>query len=371
MHTLHYALRALAKSPGFALTAILTLAAGIGASTAIFTTVDAVLLHPLPYPNSAQLVLVTKNMPQFELFKSDASALDFVDYRDLSRSFSQMAAIETNSVNLTGDDEPLRVAGLRVSTSLFPMLGVEPVAGRLFRPEVEQLGKERVALLGEGLWKSRFGADPRIAGKQIEIDTQKFTVVDPPRRPRQTDRNRYAEVHRGRRGGAGSAIHGAGATLRAAGIHSGPTGPQRARPSKHRRGGAAEARGDPRSGPRGDEAGSRPHDAQTAGMVSGGLEHRTRSAGRFGCGRTAHAAAGAAERRRHGVADRLRERGKPAVGPRHRPPEGDWPAHRAGRRARADRAATADRESAAGRDFGSGRPRDRRLGAGVVHAHRL
>src|ERR1035438_3986463 len=96
MHNLHYALRALAKSPGFALTAILTLAAGIGASTAIFTTVDAVLLPPLPYPNSAQLVLVTKNMPQFELFKSDASALDFVDYRDLSRSFSQMAAIETN-----------------------------------------------------------------------------------------------------------------------------------------------------------------------------------------------------------------------------------------------------------------------------------
>jgi len=177
MHNLRYALRTLAKSPGFALTAILTLAVGIGASTAIFTTVDALLLHPLRYPISAQLVLVTKNMPQFELFKSDASALDFIDYRDLSRSFSAMAAIETNSINLTGDAEPVRVAGLRVSTSLFPMLGVQPVAGRLFRPEEEQLGKERVALLGEGLWKSRFGADPRIVGKQIEIDTQKFTVV--------------------------------------------------------------------------------------------------------------------------------------------------------------------------------------------------
>jgi putative ABC transport system permease protein len=177
MHNLRYALRTLAKSPGFALTAILTLAVGIGTSTAIFTTVDALLLHPLPYPNSAQLVLVSKNMPQFELFKSDASALDFIDYRDLSRSFSQVAAIETNSVNLTGDAEPVRVAGLRVSTSLFPMLGVEPVAGRLFRPEEEQLGKERVALLSEGLWKSRFGADPHIAGKQIEIDTRQFTVV--------------------------------------------------------------------------------------------------------------------------------------------------------------------------------------------------
>jgi putative ABC transport system permease protein len=103
MHNLRYALRTLAKSPGFAFTAILTLAVGIGASTAIFTTVDAVLLHPLPYPNASQLVQVTKNMPKFELFKSDASALDFIDYRDLSRSFSHMAAMQTNSVNLTGD----------------------------------------------------------------------------------------------------------------------------------------------------------------------------------------------------------------------------------------------------------------------------
>ncbi|MGC9946567.1 MAG: ABC transporter permease [Bryobacteraceae bacterium] len=177
MHNLRFALRTLAKSPGFALTAILTLAVGIGASTAIFTTVDAVLLHPLPYPNAAQLVLVTKNMPKFELFKSDSSALDFVDYRDQSRSFSHMAALQTNSVNLTGDAEPVRVFGLRVSTSLFPMLGVQPILGRVFRPEEEQLGKDRVAILGEGLWKSRFGADPSITGKQIEIDAQKFTVV--------------------------------------------------------------------------------------------------------------------------------------------------------------------------------------------------
>src|SRR5208282_6738650 len=126
MRNLRYALRALTKSPGFALTAILTLAVGIGASTAIFTAVDAVLLHPLPYPDPAQLVLVTKNMPKFELFKSDHSALDFIDYRDLSHSFSHMSALETNSVNLTGDGDPVRVFGLRVSSSLFPMLGVQP-----------------------------------------------------------------------------------------------------------------------------------------------------------------------------------------------------------------------------------------------------
>ncbi|HXM45364.1 MAG TPA: ABC transporter permease [Bryobacteraceae bacterium] len=177
MQNLRYALRTLTKSPGFALTAILTLAVGIGASTAIFTTVDEVLLHPLPYPNASQLVQITKNMPKFELFKSDASALDFIDYRDQSHSFSLMAAMQSNSVNLTGGAEPVRVFGLRVSTSLFPMLGVQPVTGRLFRPEEEQLGKDRVAILGDGLWKSRFGADPHIAGKQIEIDAQKFTAI--------------------------------------------------------------------------------------------------------------------------------------------------------------------------------------------------
>ena len=177
MQDLRYALRTLTRSPGFALTAILTLAVGIGAGTAIFTTADAVLLHPLPYPNAGQLVLVTKNMPKFELFKSDASALDFIDYRDLSRSFSHIAAIQTNSVNLTGGGEPLRVFGLRVSASLFPMLGVQPITGRFFRPEEEQPGQDHVALLGAGLWRSRFGADPRIVGRQIEIDTQKFTVI--------------------------------------------------------------------------------------------------------------------------------------------------------------------------------------------------
>jgi len=177
VQNLRYALRTLARSPGFALTAILTLGAGIGASTAIFCAADAVLLHPLPYPNPAQLVLVTKNMPMFELAKSDASALDFLDYRNFSRSFSGMAGIQTNSVNLTGHGDPLRVFGLRVSTNLFPMLGVHPIAGRLFQPEEGQPGKDQVAILGAELWKSRFGGDPHIVGQRIELDTRKFTVV--------------------------------------------------------------------------------------------------------------------------------------------------------------------------------------------------
>jgi putative ABC transport system permease protein len=177
MRNVRYALRMIRRSPGFALTAILTLGVGIGASTAIFTAVDAVLLHPLPYRDPSGLVLVTKNMPKFELFQSDASALDFIDYRDMSRSFSAIAGLQTNSVNLTGGGAPERVFGLRVSTSLFPMLGVRPLAGRVFRPEEEQPGRDHVAILGAALWKSRFGGDPGIAGKQIEIDGSKFTVV--------------------------------------------------------------------------------------------------------------------------------------------------------------------------------------------------
>src|SRR5216684_2574287 len=100
---LRYAVRLLRKNPWFALTAVFTLAIGIAANTAIFSVFDATVLHPLPYPHSEQLVLVTKDMPKFELVKSDASALDFLDYRAESGCFSAIAATNTNSVNLTGD----------------------------------------------------------------------------------------------------------------------------------------------------------------------------------------------------------------------------------------------------------------------------
>jgi hypothetical protein len=158
-HHFRMALRLMMRNPMFALVSVATLSIGIGANTAIFSAVDAVLIHPLPYHNSDQLVLVTKNMPMFELQKSDASALDFVDYRDLSRSFSGMAALDLNSVNLTGDQEPIRVFGLRASASLFPLLGVQPIAGRVFRSDEEQPGKNHVAILGAGLWKDRFAGD--------------------------------------------------------------------------------------------------------------------------------------------------------------------------------------------------------------------
>src|SRR4029077_2341591 len=172
----HY-FRMMMRNPMFALVAVATLSIGIGANTAIFSAVDAVLIHPLHYRNPDQLVLVSKNMPMFELQKSDASALDFVDYRDGSKSFSGMAALDLNSVNLTGDQEPIRVFGLRASASLFPLRGVQPIAGRVFRSDEEQPAKNHVAILGAGLWKDRFAGDPGIIGKQIQLNSESFTVI--------------------------------------------------------------------------------------------------------------------------------------------------------------------------------------------------
>ncbi len=176
LHHLRFALRLLARNPLFTLVAVATLGVGIGANTAIFSAVDAVLLHPLRYKDPDELALITKNMPMFELEKSDSSALDFLDYRRLSQSFSHMATFDINSVNLTGDQEPVRVFGLQATASLFPMLGVQPVLGRFFTADEEQSG-HHVVVLGTDLWKTRFGADPRIAGKQIQLNGENFTVI--------------------------------------------------------------------------------------------------------------------------------------------------------------------------------------------------
>ena len=174
---LRFALRFMARNPMFAAVSVATLAIGIGANTAIFSAVDAVLLHPLRYKNSDQLVLISKNMPMFELVHSDASALDFLDYRDLSKSFSRMATFDTNSVNLTGEQEPIRVFGLSATAALFPMLGVRPIAGRFFGIDEEQPGKNHVVVLGAGLWKDRFASDPGIIGKQVQLNGESYTVI--------------------------------------------------------------------------------------------------------------------------------------------------------------------------------------------------
>ena len=174
---LKYALRTLLKSPGFTVVAVLTLALGIAANTAIFSAVDAVLLHPLPFPRPEQLVEITKTVPKFELRKFNSSPLDFLDYRAQSKAFSQMAGIDTSQYNLTGDGPPERLTGMRVSTNLFSLLGAAPVLGRAFTPEEEQWERHKVVILTEPLWRSHFGGDRQILGKQIELDGERYTVV--------------------------------------------------------------------------------------------------------------------------------------------------------------------------------------------------
>ncbi|HKV13031.1 MAG TPA: ABC transporter permease [Thermoanaerobaculia bacterium] len=172
-----FGLRTLLKSPGTTLAALLALALGIGANTAIFSVVNGVLLKPLPYPDSGELALVWEKNPELGFPRFTVAPPNFVDWSRQSRSFEHMAAIETTRFNLTGGEQPQAVQGARVSASFFRLLGVEPARGRGFRPEEDRPGAERVAVISHGLWQSRFGSDPAVAGRPIQLDGQGYTVV--------------------------------------------------------------------------------------------------------------------------------------------------------------------------------------------------
>ena len=179
---LRYGVRMLRKSPGFTVVAILTLGLGIGANTAIFSVVNAVLISPLPYRAPDRLVQVWEhNRPRNEPRYSVAPA-NFFDWQEQNQAFEQMSAVEGASFNLTGfnltgDWEPERLQAARVSASLLPLLGVEPIAGRTFTAEEEQRGHHQVVLVSHGLWQRRFGSDPELVGQMLTLNDQSFTVV--------------------------------------------------------------------------------------------------------------------------------------------------------------------------------------------------
>ncbi|HKF55641.1 MAG TPA: ABC transporter permease [Blastocatellia bacterium] len=174
---LGYGLRAMRKKPGFALVAVITLAFGIGAGTAIFTVVNAVLLRDLPYSKPDQLVLVWERFLTFGLDKIPASAAEYVDYRNENQVFEQIATYGTVDFNLTGPDQPERVSGAAVTASLFPLLGVEPIAGRTFADEENQAGRDGVTVISNGLWRRRFAADPHIIGQSITLNGRSYSVI--------------------------------------------------------------------------------------------------------------------------------------------------------------------------------------------------
>ncbi len=175
---LRYAGRTLRKSPGFAVVAVLTLALGIGANTAIFSVVNAVMLRPLPYAHPERLVELWGNVRRAKVERRGTSMPDFVDWRKQSKSFDGMALYIGSSLTLTGNDEPERIAGEFVAHGYFELLGINPQLGRTFTPEEDQVPqRDAVAILTDGLWKRRFGADPGVLGRKVQLNDAAYTIV--------------------------------------------------------------------------------------------------------------------------------------------------------------------------------------------------
>ncbi len=177
MADLRYAVRLLRKTPLFAVAAIATLALGIGANTAIFSVVNAVLFQPLPYPQPGRLVTVWQSSLSNPDELTIASAPNYLDWQQQNTVFERMAIYQQLEFNLAGQKEPEQVAGVRASGSLFPVLGFQPYLGRTFLPEEDQLGKNNVVVLSYGLWSRRYGADQGLLGKPIKINGESYTVV--------------------------------------------------------------------------------------------------------------------------------------------------------------------------------------------------
>ncbi len=175
LRDLRFALRMIRKSPGFTTVAVLTLALGIGANTAIFSFVDAVLLKPLPYPHPEELMMVWEKPPQGE--RNGISTLNFLDWKNQNTVFTAMAAGTGGSLTLTGIDRPVQLRGSSVSAPYFDLFGVKPMLGRTFASDEDQLGKERVVVLSHRIWESRFGADRSIIGRTITLDNKPYTVI--------------------------------------------------------------------------------------------------------------------------------------------------------------------------------------------------
>jgi putative ABC transport system permease protein len=157
--------------------AFFTLAVAIGATTAIFSAVDAVLLHPLPYPDPDRLVVIQENLPRVRLKNIAPSPADFATYRRESAAFSTIAGAMGTIATLTGDGIPEDLEALKITADTFPMLGVTPIVGGLFNAENEKPGQDHVALISESLWTRRFGRDPSIVGRDIHINRDAYRVV--------------------------------------------------------------------------------------------------------------------------------------------------------------------------------------------------
>ena len=186
LQDLRYAVRTLARTSGLSATIIASLAIGIGANTAIFSVVNALLLKPLPYPDPDRLVVLWLRSPGINIPQDWPSPGQYIDIRTENRSFEEMSISQGRSGTLLGRDRPERVEALRTSSSLFHLLGATPVQGRLLLPEDDVPGKAPVVVLSHHFWRRLFSADPNIVGRSITLtgilprdgpDKDLFTVV--------------------------------------------------------------------------------------------------------------------------------------------------------------------------------------------------
>ncbi len=181
MHALiqdiRHSVRLIARQPGLTFVALLTMALGIGANTAIFSAVDTVLLRPLPYADPDRLVLVWEKRPAEGVMKNVVAAADYVDWSQMNTVFEATAAMISVTADLTGSGEPARLSAAVVSPAFFDVLRVQPALGRSFRAEEARAGQHRVIVLGYGLWQSRFGSDPAVVGRKVLLNSVPHEVV--------------------------------------------------------------------------------------------------------------------------------------------------------------------------------------------------
>src|SRR5262245_8250151 len=175
INDLRYAIRILANGRLFTAAALLTLAIGVGANTAIFSLVNAVLLRSLPFENPSSLVWIWGT--RVDRDKAFFSVPDFIDYRDRVQTFEQIAAFANWGANLTGSGDAERIQGVRISANVFEMLGVRAALGRTLLPEADRPQSERVVVLSHGLWQRRFGGDASLVGSKLTLNDQSYSVV--------------------------------------------------------------------------------------------------------------------------------------------------------------------------------------------------
>jgi predicted permease len=175
LQDLRYAARMLRKNPGFTLIAVLTLALGIGANTALFSVVNGVLLNPLPYPHPEQLVTLHESKPNFD--RGSISYPNFRDWQKNNRTFASMAIARGYGYSLTGLGDAEQVRARFISSDFFPLLGVNPVLGRNFSPGEDEIGAAPIAMISAGLWKRKFASSPAALGKALTLDGKDYTIV--------------------------------------------------------------------------------------------------------------------------------------------------------------------------------------------------